>query len=113
MSIGSVVLHLQDQAVHEEQDEEYSSNTTKQLIYYCISIYYQATCFDPLTGSSSGRGITEVVQKSKGFDILTFVLNRPQGVRSRGRPKKRWKDSLHTTPSPYNLEEQALAYKED
>jgi hypothetical protein len=38
--------------------------------------------------------------------------NRPQGVRSRGRPKKRWKDSLHTTPSPYILEEQALAYKE-
>ena len=26
--------------------------------------------------------------------------NRPQGVRSRGRPKKLWKDSIHTTPSP-------------
>ena len=26
--------------------------------------------------------------------------NRPQGVRSRGRPKKRWKDSIRTTPSP-------------
>jgi hypothetical protein len=39
--------------------------------------------------------------------------NRPQGVRSRGRPKKRWKDSLHTAPSPWNLEEQAIAYKEE
>ena len=26
--------------------------------------------------------------------------NRPQGVRSRGRPKKRWKESLNTAPSP-------------
>ena len=26
--------------------------------------------------------------------------NRPQGVRSRGRPKKRWKESLNATPSP-------------
>ena len=26
--------------------------------------------------------------------------NRPQGIRSRGRPKKRWKESLNTAPSP-------------
>ena len=26
--------------------------------------------------------------------------NRPQGVRSRGRPKKRWEESLNTAPSP-------------
>ena len=26
--------------------------------------------------------------------------NRPQGVRRRGRPKKRWKESLNTAPSP-------------
>jgi hypothetical protein len=26
--------------------------------------------------------------------------NRPQGVRSRGRPKKRWKESLNIVPSP-------------
>ena len=26
--------------------------------------------------------------------------NRPQGVRSRGRPKKRWKEGLNTAPSP-------------
>jgi hypothetical protein len=26
--------------------------------------------------------------------------NRPQGVRSRGRPKKRWKESLNAAPSP-------------
>ena len=26
--------------------------------------------------------------------------NRPQGVRSRGRPKKRWKESLNTAPLP-------------
>jgi hypothetical protein len=26
--------------------------------------------------------------------------NRPQGVRSRGRPKKRWKESLNIAPSP-------------
>jgi len=26
--------------------------------------------------------------------------NRPQGVRSRGRPKKCWKESLNTAPSP-------------
>jgi hypothetical protein len=26
--------------------------------------------------------------------------NRPQGVRSRGRPKKRWKESLNADPSP-------------
>ena len=26
--------------------------------------------------------------------------NRPHGVRSRGRPKKRWKESLNTAPSP-------------
>ena len=26
--------------------------------------------------------------------------NRRQGVRSRGRPKKRWKESLNTAPSP-------------
>jgi hypothetical protein len=25
--------------------------------------------------------------------------NRPQGVRSRGRPKKRWKESLNAAPS--------------
>jgi hypothetical protein len=39
--------------------------------------------------------------------------NRPQGVRSRGRPKKRWKESLNAAPSPSILEEQALAYRED
>ena len=39
--------------------------------------------------------------------------NRPQGVRSRGRPKKRWKESLDIAPSPYTLEEQASAYSED
>jgi hypothetical protein len=38
----------------------------KLLINYCISMYYQETYFDPLAGSSSGRGITEVVQKSYG-----------------------------------------------
>jgi hypothetical protein len=26
--------------------------------------------------------------------------NRPQGISSRGRPKKRWKESLNTAPSP-------------
>ena len=26
--------------------------------------------------------------------------NRPQGVRSRGRPKKRWKESFNAAPSP-------------
>jgi hypothetical protein len=26
--------------------------------------------------------------------------NRPQGARIRGRPKKRWKDSLNIAPSP-------------
>ena len=26
--------------------------------------------------------------------------NRPQGVRSRGNPKKRWKESLNIAPSP-------------
>ena len=26
--------------------------------------------------------------------------NRPQGVRSTGRPKKRWKESLNAAPSP-------------
>jgi hypothetical protein len=26
--------------------------------------------------------------------------NRPQGVRSRGRPKERWKESLNAAPSP-------------
>jgi len=26
--------------------------------------------------------------------------NRPQGLRSRGRPKKCWKESLNTAPSP-------------
>jgi hypothetical protein len=26
--------------------------------------------------------------------------NRPKGVRSRGRPKKRWKESLNAAPSP-------------
>jgi hypothetical protein len=26
--------------------------------------------------------------------------NRPQGVRRRGRPKKRWKESLNIAPSP-------------
>ena len=26
--------------------------------------------------------------------------NRPQGLRSRGRPKKRWKESLNAAPSP-------------
>jgi hypothetical protein len=26
--------------------------------------------------------------------------NRPQGVRSRGRPKKCWKESLNAAPSP-------------
>jgi stage III sporulation protein SpoIIIAA len=26
--------------------------------------------------------------------------NRPQGVRSRGRPKKRWKEILNIAPSP-------------
>jgi hypothetical protein len=26
--------------------------------------------------------------------------NRPQGVRSRGRPKKRWKVSVNAAPSP-------------
>ena len=26
--------------------------------------------------------------------------NRPQGVRSRGRPKTRWKESLNAAPSP-------------
>jgi stage III sporulation protein SpoIIIAA len=26
--------------------------------------------------------------------------NRPQGIRSRGRPKKRWKESFNIAPSP-------------
>jgi hypothetical protein len=26
--------------------------------------------------------------------------NRPHGVRSRGRPKKRWKESFNAAPSP-------------
>jgi hypothetical protein len=26
--------------------------------------------------------------------------NHPQGMRSRGRPKKRWKESLNAAPSP-------------
>jgi hypothetical protein len=26
--------------------------------------------------------------------------NRPQGVRSRGRPKKRWEENLNIAPSP-------------
>ena len=39
--------------------------------------------------------------------------SRPQGVRSRGRPKKRWKESLIKAPSPWPLEEQALAYWEE
>jgi hypothetical protein len=34
--------------------------------------------------------------------------NRPQGMRSRGRPKKRWKESLNAAPSTKILEEQAL-----
>jgi hypothetical protein len=29
----------------------------------------------------------------------TAIYNRPQGVRSRGRPKKRWKESLNIAPS--------------
>jgi hypothetical protein len=29
--------------------------------------------------------------------------SRPQGVRSRGRPKKRWKESLIKTPPPLDL----------
>jgi hypothetical protein len=39
--------------------------------------------------------------------------NRPQGVRSRGRPKKRWKESLNIAPSLKNVEEQAFAYIEE
>ena len=35
--------------------------------------------------------------------------NRPQGVCSRGRPKKQWKGSLNAAPSPEILEEQMLA----
>jgi hypothetical protein len=37
--------------------------------------------------------------------------NRSQGVRSRGRPKTRWKESFNAAPSPQILEEQALAYR--
>jgi hypothetical protein len=39
--------------------------------------------------------------------------NRLQGVSSRGRPKKRWKKSLNAAPSPWILEEQTLACRED
>jgi hypothetical protein len=38
---------------------------TQQIKYTIyISIFYQATCFDPLKGSCSGRGIIKVIQKS-------------------------------------------------
>ena len=50
------------------------------------------------------------VRRREGFDHVdrmeenrlakTVRDNRPQGVRSRGKPKKRWKESLNTDPSP-------------
>ena len=35
-------------------------------------------------------------------NCLTKIVrdNRPQGVRSRGRPKKQWKERLNRAPSP-------------
>jgi hypothetical protein len=39
--------------------------------------------------------------------------NRPQGVRSRGRPKKQWNESVKTATSALNLEEKASAYIEE
>jgi hypothetical protein len=40
------------------------------------------------------------VERMEGSRLAKIARdNRPQGVRSRGRPKKRWKESLNAAPS--------------
>jgi hypothetical protein len=59
-----------------KQHEGYPSNTKILNIQFIIVYFNQATCFDPLKGSSSGRGIIKVLQRSEG------LLRLPAGVLS-------------------------------
>jgi hypothetical protein len=59
-----LVHHVTSRLLKVKQDEGYPSNTTILNILFLLVYFNQATCFDPLKLSSSGRGIIKVLSKS-------------------------------------------------
>jgi hypothetical protein len=52
------------------------------------------------------------VERMEGNRLAKIARdNLPQGVGSRGRPKKRLKESFNAAPSPERLDKQALGYR--